>query len=236
MKHKLVPTLLMSALALSACGANGVEEHAFANDAPAHAEATKRWHLPTGAFKTYDQPIDAALDATFTLLGTIESVADGPVLETTYPSGARELDHYVVVKVKVTEILAGSDSAFESGFAYLTRPRGVESLGADGKPLGADATTSVADIAEALPVGTKALVMASKAPTAKYLDMSLIATGALPPNVVELSMYNPQSLFLDSPTESPLSGWQNSGVTFGEGVEGVRRGLSLTKGLAAGLG
>ena len=137
--------------------------------------------------------------------------------------GDVEQDRYVVIRVKIAEVLKGDRSAFAGGFAYVTRSRGIQTYDARGTLMpGRDVTVGLDDIERAIPRGSRILVMAGPATRAGG-EVRNARAGVPEPDVPILDVENPQAILLDGGPESTLRGWQDdSEITFESALADVR--------------
>lgn len=211
MKPRIVTVgVAVSGLLLTACGA---QSEPAANPGDVATEGTKGQvvALPEGGdFPQAESPAEAARVAKAVFTGTIEGYEDGRTEVTTNDDGTEEHDRYVVIRVKVDEVLKGTDLGLDSGYAYLTRPRGVEMLDARGKMVGEGGTVAETEVfEEALPVGTKVLVMAPREEIAQLESVEVVEPGkGAPKGATLLNVYNPNTLVAEGVETNPVTGWQ----------------------------
>jgi len=219
----------LTALLLTGCGlgsstpqtidGNDVASAAFADDGVFY-------RMGGGNFPAEATPAKVAAREESVVLGTVDGFEDGQTESFTYSDGMTEVDRFVVVRIKVSEVLKGNPDSFKSGYAFVTRPRGIQTLDAKGNLVkGGDATIPVGEFIESIPAGVRILVMAS--PNRQELDPRInvesTRAGVSDPSAPILLVYNPQTLLMDGGPESTLRGWQGEQkFTFESALADVR--------------
>lgn len=226
-------TTLVALAALLATGCGSVEAappSQGGTNPSVYADDSVLYRMGSGDFVTESTPARVAMREDYAIRGTVDGFADGRAESVTYSDGNTEVDRFVVIRIAVDEVLKGDPSDFESGYAFLTRPRGLESFDANGDPVqGGDAAIPVDEFGRFIPQGVRVLVMASASPrnTDNAVTTEEFRRGVSAPYAPILSVYNPQTLFLETAPENALTGWQGAQwATFDDVVDQVRRATS----------
>ncbi len=173
-----------------------------------------------------DTPSAVAASAAFVVEGVVDGFEDGHSETVVNEIGNTETDRFVVIRVKVTSVLKGAPQSFEGGFAYATRPRGVQTFDAAGVLIeGRDLAVPVEEIAAEIPPGTRVVLMASPRAGAggKAIDPRAGVPEATAPI---LDVTSPQAILVDGGPDSTLYGWQQDpDLTFASAREEIRDAL-----------
>lgn len=223
----------LTAVLLTGCGlASSTPRTVDGNDVAnvAFADDGAFYRLGVGDFPTETAPANVASREENVVLGTVDGFEDGQTESVTYSDGTTEVDRYVVIRIKVSEVLKGDPDSFKSGYAFLTRLRGIQTLDAKGDLVtGGDATIPVSEFGASIPAGARVLVMAS--PIRQKIDprvkVESTRAGVSDPSAPILLVYNPQTLLMDGGPESTLRGWQGDRrFTFDSALADVRAMVS----------
>jgi len=219
----------LAAVLLIGCGLGSstpqtVEGNDVVNAAFADDEVFYR--MGGGDFPVETTPAKVASREESIILGTVDGFEDGHTESFTYSDGTTEVDRFIVVRIKVGEVLKGNPDGFRSGYAFLTRPRGIQTLDAKGSLVrGGDATIPVSEFVASIPTGARVLVMASPSTqiTDRRIKVERSRAGVSDPGAPILLVYNPQTLLMDGGPESTLRGWQGEQeFTFESALADVR--------------
>ncbi|WP_148046186.1 hypothetical protein [Nocardioides marmoriginsengisoli] len=223
----------LTALLLTGCGLGSSTPQAIdGNDIAnaAYADDGVFYRMGGGNFPTETTPAGVASREENVVLGTVDGFEDGQTESFTYSDGTTEVDRYVVIRVKVREVLKGDSDSFKSGYAFLTRPRGVQTLDAKGDLVtGGDAAIPVDEFGKSIPTGARVLAMASpfRPKADQRIKVESPRAGVSDPSAPILLVYDPQTLLMDGGPESALRGWQgDQKFTFDSALADVRTAVS----------
>lgn len=224
MKHTAFTAgVFLLAVLLAGCGTEA-ETTAATDPVPSGGSETGVFALHgSGDFPQAETPQVAARAAQAVFSGTLDGFEDGRTEITYNDDGSQEFDRFVVMRIKVDQVFKDEGIGLESGYAYLTRPRGVEVADGDGEILGAGGTvTEVAAFETVLPIGTRLLVMAPREKIAQIDHVEVVeASEGAPDGAVLLNVYNPQTLLAEDVAPNPVTGWQELSVPFSDVVRQV---------------
>lgn len=215
-----------TALLLAACSGDPAPRAIDQQESSPRADDSILQQIGSGDFPSAASPGKVAVQEDYVVVGTIDGVEDGRSESVSLSDGTTETDRYFVIRIKVDELVKGEPELFKDGYAYVTRPRGVQTYDAEGNLIdGGDAAMPLEEITEALPTGSRVVAMGSADPSTMANARGVINPRAGVPNsqAPVLNVYNPQKLLLDGGPESTLRGWQNKpNLTFDVALREIR--------------
>ncbi|GAA3657614.1 hypothetical protein GCM10022237_17100 [Nocardioides ginsengisoli] len=181
-------------------------------------------------FLSEPSPRAVAAKSRFVLEGVVDGLADGRSEVQTNEQGQSERDRFVVIRVRVSNVLKGSRAKFPGGIAYLTLPRGVQTYDQTGTIVpGGDVAVPIDAFQHDIPPGARILVLASPVRGAEGTSMWRARAGVLDASTPIVDVSNPQTILLDRGPESSVRGWQNDpSLTFDHALSQVRSALGAT--------
>ena len=160
-------------------------------------------------YVVYTSPDELRRARSAAYLGEVQEIAQGRTL-LSETDGDWTRDNFVVVRIKVVreiEELAGANS---DGMIYVSMPRGINSVTADGTIIGVDPNPSVRDLQRLLPPGLRVMVisqpedprLALRDPVTTVENDPVVA----PDGVPLLDGFHPQAVVFDQGDEK-LAEW-----------------------------
>lgn len=227
---KRLTLCVVAMLSLTGCSGDGTPQ-ITAHDDSTYADDRILYGVGSANFPTESSPAAVAAREEYVVYGTVDGFEDGR--KESSPGvvpGTTEEDLYVVIRLKVEEVAKGGPRGFESGFAYVTRPRGVQTLDSKGNLVeGGDVATPIGAFEKEIPIGSRILVMASPNPSSleRGVNLENARAGVPDPSSPILNVYNPQTILLDGGPTSGLFGWQDDpDLTFDKALAEVRNRLT----------
>ncbi|WP_408897992.1 hypothetical protein ACJ5H2_02530 [Nocardioides sp. R1-1] len=159
--------------------------------------------------------------------GTIDGIEEGPtVLESESGLGYPDLrESFAAVRVKVDVAYRGESDLRRSPYVYVALSRGVEAVDEKGEPVRSPGSRStVTDLdafAEALPIGTRVMVMGQRWAALPGQRVVPAASGDALTSAPFVSGLHPQALAVETKPGGPVSGWP--GYTFSRLVDETAR-------------
>ncbi|MDQ6525148.1 hypothetical protein RB608_16125 [Nocardioides sp. LHD-245] len=149
-------------------------------------------------------------------MGEVHEVREGRTL-LSKTDGGWTRDNSVVITVRVTRELRELKGASANDMIYVSMPRGVNAVTADGTVMGSDPNPSIEELRRSIPNGLEVLVMAG----AMDPDLALANPSTTvekdprvaPDDALLLDGFHPQTVVFDQGTK-PLDAWPD--YTFGE--------------------
>lgn len=234
MRTRLSTTLALGLISIAtvACSSESIDQAVQpASNAAAHEEHVDVGILSRGLSANFAMfpTLDAAVaDSKYAAVATIDGYQDGQTLVTQYSDGTSDRDHFVVMRVKIRDLLKAPPGEDVSTM-YLSHIRGVEAVDADGstrKGSGEGYTVrAVSEFADAIPVGTQVLVIADPSTPTGAKGETVIAAPGIPDGQTTLDIRHPQRFVVEDTDHSPVSGWQGY-KSFDELVADVRKAAS----------
>ncbi len=174
-------------------------------------------------YYAYTTPQDLLSAKPAAYLGVVDEVHEGRSIISTSDRLITR-DNSVILRVKIAHEIKPSDGVEKDGYLYVSMPRGVNAIDAEGNILGDDPNPSLDEIRKALPPGLRVMVVSQPHDQNLELSNPSVTIGSdpkvVPQGVTLLAGIHPQMLVFDQGTDD-LEAWP--GLTFAEYVTQLDR-------------